>query len=122
MEAARKAAEIEAMRWDGAADPEGTANAITDAFLAKLSETHAIVPKEPTEARKAAGAALGDALRAAADHVYWYDGADAEVFCGGEPEIDEFQNGVKLADRFDLQAIADAVIKAYEAALTNPDP
>jgi hypothetical protein len=73
-------------------------------------------------ARKAAGAALGDALRAAADHVFWYDGADAEVFCGGEPEIDEFQNDVKLADRFDLQAIADAVIKAYEAALTNPAP
>ena len=69
------------------------------------------------EARKAADAALGNALRAAADHIYWYDGADAAKFDGGPITIDEFAGGVKLADRFDLTEIANAAIDAYAAAL-----
>jgi len=35
-ETARKAAAIEAARWDGAADPEGAANAIIDVYEAAL--------------------------------------------------------------------------------------
>ena len=71
------------------------------------------------EARKAADAALGNALRAAADRIYWYDGADAAKFDGGPITIDEFAGGVKLADRFDLTEIANAAIDAYEAALES---
>ena len=44
--------------------------------------------------------------------VYFWDPADKELFDPGEPELDEFQGGLYLADRFDMDAVARAAIKA----------
>ena len=68
-------------------------------------------------AREAAAEAMTVALKNAADLVYWWDEADRQIISGGEPEWTEYAGGVKLADRFDLQAIANAAIDAYIAAL-----
>ena len=72
-----------------------------------------------SKAREAAARATTVALRNAADLVYWWDEADHQIIGGGEPEWTEYAGGVKLADRFDLQAIANAAIDAYIAALAE---
>ena len=69
-----------------------------------------------SKAREAAARAMTVALRNAADLVYWWDEADHQIIGGGEPKWTEYAGGVKLADRFDLQAIANAAIDAYIAA------
>lgn len=68
-------------------------------------------------AREAAAEAMTVALKNAADLVYWWDEADRQIISGGEPEWTEYAGGVKLADRFDLQAIANAAIDAFLGAL-----
>jgi len=73
-------------------------------------------------AREAAAEAMTVALNNAADLVYWWDEADRQIISGGEPEWTEYAGGVKLVDRFDLQAIANAAIDAYLAAIAAMPP
>jgi len=68
------------------------------------------------KARDAAAGAMTDALKNDADKIYWWDGVDLHIIGGGKPEWTEYAGGVKLADRFDMQAIANAAIDAYLAA------
>ena len=71
------------------------------------------------KAREAAAGAMTVALKNAADQVYWWDEADRQIIGGGEPEWTEYTSSIKLADRFDMQAIANAAIDAYIAALAE---
>jgi hypothetical protein len=44
--------------------------------------------------------------------IYFWDPADKELFDGGQIDTMPFADGVILADRFDLDAVAVAAIKA----------
>lgn len=68
-------------------------------------------------AREAAAEAMTVTLKNAADLVYWWDEADRQIISGGEPEWTEYAGGVKLVDRFDLQAISNAAIDAFLSEL-----
>lgn len=51
-------------------------------------------------------------LQRQAETVYFWDEADQELLHGGTPEMSEFQGGILLADRFDMDAVARAAITA----------
>jgi hypothetical protein len=56
--------------------------------------------------------AIRTELQRQAGEICFYDPADRELFDEGPREWSEFEGGIKLADRFDLDAVAAAAMKA----------